>query len=105
MTEPVAAEPVAAGAATVGQPATVAAGDAAAEAAAAAGPTPAAEPAQPAAAPEAAPEPALEQQHNFALAKEGAKVLAYNKEAKKAGALLDDDSDTFLKNECRAADK
>ncbi|PRW56078.1 membrane -like [Chlorella sorokiniana] len=54
---------------------------------------------------QAAPEPELVQQHNFALAKEGAKVLAANKEAKKTGALLDDDSDTFLKNECRAADK
>lgn len=32
----------------------------------------------------------------------GAKVLATNKEAKKAPALLDDDSDTFLKNDCRA---
>jgi hypothetical protein len=29
-------------------------------------------------------------------------VLATNKEAKKAPALLDDDSDTFLKNDCRA---
>ncbi|KAI3436711.1 hypothetical protein D9Q98_006126 [Chlorella vulgaris] len=42
-----------------------------------------------------------EQQHNFALAKDGAKVLAANKEAKKPQALLDDDSDTFMKNDCR----
>ena len=32
-------------------------------------------------------------------------MLAANREAKKVGALLDDDSDTFLKNDCRAADK
>jgi hypothetical protein len=31
----------------------------------------------------------------------GAKVLAANKEAKKPQALLDDDSDTFMKNDCR----
>lgn len=35
----------------------------------------------------------------------GAKVLATNKEAKKPGALLDDDSDTFLKNDCKAEAK
>ena len=32
-------------------------------------------------------------------------MLAANREAKKVGALLDDDSDTFLKNDCRAGDK
>lgn len=41
-------------------------------------------------------------ERNFALEKDGAKVLAANREAKKVGALLDDDSDTYLKNECRA---
>lgn len=60
-------------------------------------------------APAAGEVPALavhqEEQHNFALSKEGAKVLAANKEAKKTGALLDDDSDTFLKNDCRAEGK
>ncbi|KAL6767387.1 hypothetical protein ACKKBF_B35075 [Auxenochlorella protothecoides x Auxenochlorella symbiontica] len=39
---------------------------------------------------------------NFALGKDGAKVLATNAEARKPGALLDDDSDTFLKNDCKA---
>lgn len=29
-------------------------------------------------------------------------MLAANKEVKKPNALLDDDSDTFLKNDCRA---
>lgn len=29
-------------------------------------------------------------------------MLGANKEAKKVSALLDDDSDTFLKNDCRA---
>ena len=29
-------------------------------------------------------------------------VVAANKEARKAGALLDSDADTFLKNECKA---
>ena len=29
-------------------------------------------------------------------------VIAANKEAKKAGALLDSDGDTYLKNECKA---
>lgn len=29
-------------------------------------------------------------------------MVATNKEAKKAGALLDNDADTFLKNECKA---
>jgi hypothetical protein len=32
-------------------------------------------------------------------------LLAANREAKKVGALLDDDSDTFLKHDCRAGDK
>lgn len=35
----------------------------------------------------------------------GAKILAANREAKKAAALLDDDPDTFLKNDCRADSK
>ncbi|KAA6420457.1 MAG: Galactose-binding isoform 1 [Trebouxia sp. A1-2] len=41
--------------------------------------------------------------HNFALSKDGAKIVASNKEAKKASAILDTDSDTFMKNECKAA--
>lgn len=41
-------------------------------------------------------------ERDFALERDGAKVIAFNKEAKKVGALLDDDSDTFLKNECKA---
>ncbi len=44
----------------------------------------------------------VEDSHNFASSKDGAKVVAANKEARKASALLDSDSDTFLKNECRA---
>lgn len=32
----------------------------------------------------------------------GARVLATNAEAKKPSALLDDDSDTFLRNDCKA---
>lgn len=32
----------------------------------------------------------------------GARVLATNIEARKPAALLDDDSDTFLKNDCKA---
>jgi hypothetical protein len=38
---------------------------------------------------------------NFALAKDGAKVLASNQGAKRVGALLDDDSDTFMRNDCK----
>ncbi|DBB07989.1 TPA: hypothetical protein ACH3X3_009365 [Trebouxia sp. C0006] len=43
-----------------------------------------------------------EDRHNFALSKDGAKIVASNKEAKKASAILDTDSDTFMKNECKA---
>lgn len=43
-----------------------------------------------------------EDRHNFALSKDGAKIVASNKEAKKAPAILDTDSDTFMKNECKA---
>ena len=43
-----------------------------------------------------------EDRHNFALARDGAKLIAANKEAKKASAVLDSDSDTFCKNECKA---
>ncbi|CAL8467008.1 g6544 [Coccomyxa elongata] len=43
-----------------------------------------------------------EDRHNFALAKDGAKVVAANKEARKPESLLDSDGDTFLKNECKA---
>jgi hypothetical protein len=32
----------------------------------------------------------------------GAKILGTNREGKKAAAILDDDPDTFLKNDCRA---
>jgi len=42
---------------------------------------------------------------NFALLKDGAQIIASNKEAKKIADALDDDSDTFLKNECKAHDK
>lgn len=38
---------------------------------------------------------------NFALSRDGAKVLASNQGAKRVGALLDDDSDTFMRNECK----
>lgn len=41
------------------------------------------------------------QKANFALSKEGAKVLASNPGAKRVGALLDDDSDTFMRNDCK----
>lgn len=40
-------------------------------------------------------------QQNFALDKDGAKVLASNPGAKKVAAMLDDDSDTFMRNDCR----
>ena len=56
--------------------------------------------------PEAAMEEQLEvgdeERQNFAASKDGAKIVAANKEAKKAASLLDDDGDTFLKNECKA---
>lgn len=48
------------------------------------------------------PAPSEEERHNFALSKDGAKIIASNKEAKKASAVLDTDSDTFMKNECKA---
>lgn len=38
---------------------------------------------------------------NFALSRDGAKVLAFNQGAKRVGALLDDDSDTFMRNDCK----
>ena len=43
-----------------------------------------------------------EERHSFALSKDGAKIIASNKEAKKASAILDTDSDTYMKNECKA---
>ena len=43
-----------------------------------------------------------EDRYNFAAAKEGAKLLAAYKEAKKPAAVLDGDSDTFVRNECKA---
>lgn len=49
-----------------------------------------------------APPSSEEERHNFALSKDGAKIVASNKEAKKASAILDTDSDTFMKNECKA---
>ena len=45
---------------------------------------------------------AEEDRHNFADARDGAKLVAANKEARKAAAVLDSDGDTFLKNECKA---
>ena len=48
------------------------------------------------------PSPSEEEWHNFALSKDGAKIVASNKESKKASAILDTDSDTFMKNECKA---
>ena len=39
-----------------------------------------------------------EDRHNFADARDGAKLVAANKEAKKAAAVLDSDGDTYLKN-------
>ena len=42
---------------------------------------------------------------NFASASDGAKVLASNMGAKRVGALLDDDSDTFMRNDCKDDDK
>ncbi|KAH7618612.1 hypothetical protein Ndes2526B_g05524 [Nannochloris sp. 'desiccata'] len=40
-------------------------------------------------------------QQNFALTRDGAKVLASNPGAKKVGAILDDDTDTYMRNECQ----
>lgn len=42
-----------------------------------------------------------ESQANFALSREGAKILASNQGAKRVGALLDDDADTFMRNDCK----
>lgn len=42
---------------------------------------------------------------NLLAAKDGAKVLASNPDARKPGALLDDDGDTFMRNECRSPAK
>lgn len=39
---------------------------------------------------------------NFALDRDGAKVLAANPEARKPAAVLDDDGDTYIKNDCKA---
>ena len=36
------------------------------------------------------------------MSKDGAKIVGSNKEAKKTSAILDTDSDTFMKNECKA---
>ncbi|GAB4820809.1 hypothetical protein N2152v2_007855 [Parachlorella kessleri] len=70
---------------------------------------PAAEPAATLAPPAAQPpppsesEPLLEEElRNFAQIKDGAKVIQANKEAKKLSALLDSDSDTYVKNDCKA---
>ena len=49
-----------------------------------------------------AEEAAMEERHNFALAKDGAKIVGANKEARKPESVLDSDGDTFLKNECKA---
>ena len=57
---------------------------------------------EPLPATEPADEEEEEDRHNFALARDGAKLVAANKEAKKAAAVLDSDSDTFCKNECKA---
>ena len=40
-------------------------------------------------------------QRNFASSLEGAKHLAANPGAKKVGAMLDEDSDTFMRNDCK----
>ena len=42
---------------------------------------------------------------NFAAAMDGAKVLAANANAKRVNALLDDDTDTFMRNDCKDEDK
>ena len=43
-----------------------------------------------------------EERHNFALAKDGAKIVAANREARKPESVLDSDGDTFLRNDCKA---
>ena len=43
-----------------------------------------------------------EAQPNFALEKDGAKAIAHNPGAKKVSAILDGDSDTFMRNDCSA---
>ena len=42
---------------------------------------------------------------NFAASMDGAKVLAANANAKRVNALLDDDTDTFMRNDCKDEDK
>ncbi len=39
--------------------------------------------------------------HNSASAKEGAKVLAANNEAKHASKVLDNSGDTFMRSDCK----
>ena len=63
---------------------------------------PAGEAAEAARAGDEAPRLAEADRHNFADARDGAKLVAANKEAKKAGAVLDSDGDTYLKNDCKA---
>ncbi|KAF5187451.1 Sun domain-containing protein [Thalictrum thalictroides] len=44
-------------------------------------------------------------EHNYASASKGAKVLAFNKEAKGASNVLDKDKDKYLRNPCSAEEK
>ncbi|CAA6660195.1 unnamed protein product [Spirodela intermedia] len=44
-------------------------------------------------------------EYNYASAAKGAKVLAFNKEAKGASNILDKDKDKYLRNPCSAEDK
>lgn len=44
-------------------------------------------------------------EYNYASARYGAKVLAYNKEAKGASNILDKDEDKYLRNPCSAEEK
>lgn len=44
-------------------------------------------------------------EYNYASANKGAKVLAYNKEAKGASNILDKDKDKYLRNPCSAEEK
>ena len=57
---------------------------------------------QPPAAPPAPPPVGEGAARNFALDRDGAKVLAANPEARKPAAVLDDDGDTYIKNDCKA---
>ena len=43
-----------------------------------------------------------EKSYNSTSLAAGAKVIQANKEAKKLSALLDSDSDTYVKNDCKA---